>query len=72
MTGFNGTARSLIQSLRFGPQLAVEANRWLAIADAPIRLQCTDTIPTEGNRASCTDCSRSSTRTSDEGPGSPR
>jgi hypothetical protein len=47
MTGFDGTALSLSQSFRFGPRLAQEANRWLTIADAPIRLTGTDTIPTE-------------------------
>jgi hypothetical protein len=47
MTGFNGTALTLSQSFRFGPHLATEANRWLAIARAPIRLDGTDTIPTE-------------------------
>ncbi|MGP3927224.1 UvrD-helicase domain-containing protein [Streptomyces sp. 8N616] len=47
MTGFNGTALTLSRSFRFGPTLAAEANRWLAIADAPIRLDGTDTIPTE-------------------------
>ncbi|WP_329184633.1 UvrD-helicase domain-containing protein [Actinacidiphila glaucinigra] len=47
MTGFDGTALSLTRSFRFGPLLALEANRWLAIADAPIRLEGTQTIPTE-------------------------
>ncbi|MEV6319141.1 UvrD-helicase domain-containing protein [Streptomyces sp. NPDC051776] len=47
MTGFKGTALTLSKSFRFGPDLAAEANRWLAIADAPIRLNGTDTIPTE-------------------------
>lgn len=35
MTGFDGTLLALSQSFRFGPRLADEANRWLAIADAP-------------------------------------
>ena len=35
MTGFDGTQLTLSQSFRFGPHLAEEANRWLAIADAP-------------------------------------
>lgn len=39
MTGFDGTALSLPQSFRFGPLLALEANRWLVIAGAPIRLE---------------------------------
>ncbi|MFE9769571.1 UvrD-helicase domain-containing protein [Streptomyces sp. NPDC005808] len=47
MTGFDGTQLALSQSFRFGPQLAEEANRWLAIADAPIRLTGTATVPTE-------------------------
>jgi hypothetical protein len=47
MTGFDGTALTLSQSFRFGPRLAAEANRWLAIADAPIRLDGTESIPTE-------------------------
>ncbi|WP_241778885.1 UvrD-helicase domain-containing protein [Streptomyces sp. AcH 505] len=47
MTGFDGTALSLSQSFRFGPRLAQEANRWLRIAGAPLRLAGTDTIPTE-------------------------
>ncbi|MET8134093.1 UvrD-helicase domain-containing protein [Streptomyces sp. NPDC005251] len=47
MTGFEGTQLALSQSFRFGPQLAEEANRWLAIADAPIRLTGTETVPTD-------------------------
>ncbi|SOE08994.1 UvrD-like helicase C-terminal domain-containing protein [Streptomyces sp. 2323.1] len=47
MTGFNGTALALSKSFRFGPRLAQEANRWLAIADAPIRLQGNEAVPTE-------------------------
>ncbi|MFH8394294.1 UvrD-helicase domain-containing protein [Streptomyces sp. NPDC018036] len=47
MTGFDGTQLALSQSFRFGPQLAEEANRWLAIADAPIRLTGTETVPTD-------------------------
>ncbi|MFJ8955303.1 UvrD-helicase domain-containing protein [Streptomyces sp. NPDC102381] len=47
MTGFDGTHFTLSQSFRFGPHLADEANRWLALADAPLRLTGTDTIPTE-------------------------
>ncbi|MGW0584280.1 UvrD-helicase domain-containing protein, partial [Streptomyces sp. NPDC002920] len=38
MTGFDGTQLTLSQSFRFGPHLAAEANRWLHLADAPIRL----------------------------------
>ncbi|MFG2402606.1 UvrD-helicase domain-containing protein [Streptomyces lydicus] len=47
MTGFEGTALALSQSFRFGPRLAAEANRWLAVANAPIRLSGTETVPTE-------------------------
>jgi AAA domain-containing protein/UvrD-like helicase family protein len=39
MSGFDGITLPLSQSFRFGPVLAREANRWLAIADAPIRLE---------------------------------
>jgi hypothetical protein len=46
MTGFDGTELSLSRSFRFGPALAQEANRWLAVADAPIRLTGTATIAT--------------------------
>jgi hypothetical protein len=38
MTGALGTHLSLSQSFRFGEGIATEANRWLAIAGAPIRL----------------------------------
>lgn len=47
MTGFDGTQLALSQSFRFGPALADEANRWLHIAGAPIRLTGTETVPTE-------------------------
>ncbi len=47
MTGFNGTRLTLSQSFRFGPHLAAEANRWLHLADAQIRLTGTPDIPTE-------------------------
>lgn len=47
MTGFDGTALSLSQSFRFGPRLAAEANRWLALTDAPIRLTGSETVLTE-------------------------
>lgn len=46
MTGFDGTALSLSRSFRFGPALAEEANRWLTIADAPIRLTGTEAVLT--------------------------
>jgi superfamily I DNA/RNA helicase len=47
MTGFDGTQLALSQSFRFGPDLAEEANRWLHLADAPIRLTGTPAVPTE-------------------------
>ncbi|MFI1018171.1 UvrD-helicase domain-containing protein [Streptomyces sp. NPDC020965] len=47
MTGFDGQHLSLSRSFRFGPRLAEEANRWLEIARAPIRLTGTTSIPTE-------------------------
>ncbi|MGY4929400.1 UvrD-helicase domain-containing protein [Streptomyces sp. 900105755] len=47
MTGFDGTQLALSQSFRFGPHLASEANRWLHIAGAPIRLTGTPAVPTE-------------------------
>jgi superfamily I DNA/RNA helicase len=47
MTGFDGTRLALSQSFRFGPDLAHEANRWLRLADAPIRLTGTSAVPTE-------------------------
>lgn len=47
MTGFDGTQLALSQPFRFGPRLAEEANRWLTIADAPLRLTGTTTVPTE-------------------------
>lgn len=47
MTGFDGTQLALSQSFRFGPHLAQEANRWLRIAGAPIRLTGSDAVPTE-------------------------
>lgn len=47
MNGFDGTRLTLTQSFRFGPRLANEANRWLALAGAPLRLTGAETIPTE-------------------------
>jgi hypothetical protein len=47
MTGCDGTQLALSQSFRFGPDLAAEANRWLALADAPIRLTGTPAVSTE-------------------------
>ncbi|MGW1878760.1 UvrD-helicase domain-containing protein [Streptomyces sp. NPDC001975] len=47
MAGFDGTRLTLSQSFRFGPHLAEEANHWLTLADAPLRLRGTDTLHTE-------------------------
>ncbi|MET8697175.1 UvrD-helicase domain-containing protein [Streptomyces bauhiniae] len=47
MAGFDGTQLTLSQSFRFGPRLADEANRWLHLVDAPIRLTGTPAVPTE-------------------------
>ncbi|MFF6778988.1 UvrD-helicase domain-containing protein [Streptomyces sp. NPDC012637] len=47
MTGFRGTHLTLSRSFRFGPALATEANRWLTIAGAPLRLTGSDTTPTD-------------------------
>jgi hypothetical protein len=38
MTGFDGVQLTLSHSFRFGEGIAQEANRWLAIAHAPIRI----------------------------------
>ncbi|MFK0181656.1 UvrD-helicase domain-containing protein [Streptomyces xanthochromogenes] len=46
MTGFDGRQLTLSQSFRFGPALAAEANRWLAIVESPLRLNGTPTIDT--------------------------
>ncbi|MFC9948657.1 UvrD-helicase domain-containing protein [Streptomyces pratensis] len=46
MTTFRATPLTLTKSFRFGPRLATEANRWLRIADAPLRLAGTESIPT--------------------------
>ncbi|MET8631760.1 UvrD-helicase domain-containing protein [Streptomyces sp. NPDC004680] len=55
MTGFDGTHLVLSQSFRFGPDLAQEANRWLYIAGAPIRLTGTPDVPTELGPVTCPD-----------------
>ena len=47
MAGFDAEQLTLTRSFRFGPQIADEANRWLALADAPIRLRGTTAIPAE-------------------------
>ncbi|MFF4590465.1 UvrD-helicase domain-containing protein [Streptomyces sp. NPDC001388] len=55
MTGFDANPLTLTRSFRFGPLIAEEANRWLALADAPIRLTGTETIPTEVGDLDCPD-----------------
>ncbi|WP_055567762.1 UvrD-helicase domain-containing protein [Streptomyces atriruber] len=47
MSSFEGRHFSLTQSFRFGPRLAAEANRWLSLAGAALRLRGTEAIPTE-------------------------
>ncbi|MER6145199.1 UvrD-helicase domain-containing protein [Streptomyces sparsogenes] len=47
MTGFDAVPLTLTRSFRFGPALADEANRWLVLAEAPIRLTGTHAIATE-------------------------
>ncbi|MGW5207919.1 UvrD-helicase domain-containing protein [Streptomyces griseoincarnatus] len=55
MTGFDAAQLTLTRSFRFGPPIAAQANRWLALADAPIRLTGTDTIPAEVGDIACPD-----------------
>ncbi|TQE15105.1 ATP-dependent helicase [Streptomyces ipomoeae] len=55
MTGFDATPLTLTRSFRFGPLIAEEANRWLTLADAPIRLTGTETIPAEVGDLDCPD-----------------
>lgn len=47
MVDFDATALTLTRSFRFGPLLAEQANRWLELAEAPIRLTGSETTPTE-------------------------
>jgi hypothetical protein len=52
MARFTGHHLTLTQSFRFGPALASEANRWLTLSNAPIRLTGTPGIATTvGSRA---------------------
>ncbi|MCX4735079.1 UvrD-helicase domain-containing protein [Streptomyces sp. NBC_01363] len=46
MTRFAGHHLTLTRSFRFGPALAIEANRWLTLAGAPIRLSGAPDVPT--------------------------
>jgi len=50
MSEFHGRELSLRQSFRFGPRLAIEANRWLALLGSPLRLSGTPAINTELGR----------------------
>jgi len=45
MAKFPGDRLTLSRSFRFGPAVAEEANRWLDLLDAPLRLQGHDPIP---------------------------
>ncbi|MFG2209215.1 UvrD-helicase domain-containing protein [Streptomyces sp. NPDC048638] len=47
MTGFDGQQLTLSRSFRFGEALAAEANRWLTIIGAPIRLAGSPQLATE-------------------------
>ncbi|MFF5760023.1 UvrD-helicase domain-containing protein [Streptomyces longwoodensis] len=47
MTGFDATPLALTRSFRFGPLIAAEANRWLTLADAPLRLTGSHDLPTD-------------------------
>ncbi|WP_327408270.1 UvrD-helicase domain-containing protein [Streptomyces sp. NBC_01281] len=55
MTGFEATPLTLTRSFRFGPLLAEQANRWLELAGAPIRLTGTDSIATEVGKVASPD-----------------
>lgn len=45
MATFHGTQYLLSQSFRFGPAVAAEANKWLDIIEAPLRLTGFDKVP---------------------------
>ncbi|MBY8864514.1 UvrD-helicase domain-containing protein [Streptomyces sennicomposti] len=47
ISGFDGTHLTLSRSFRFGPALATEANRWLTIANSPLRLTGSTARPTD-------------------------
>ncbi len=55
MSGFDGRQLSLSRSFRFGPALAAEANRWLTIVGAPIRLTGSPSVETELHRVRAPD-----------------
>ncbi|MCY1141352.1 UvrD-helicase domain-containing protein [Actinoplanes sp. Pm04-4] len=44
MATFGGERYTLSQSFRFGPAVAAEANKWLSLLDAPLRLRGFDPI----------------------------
>ncbi|MEU7593541.1 UvrD-helicase domain-containing protein [Streptomyces sp. NPDC039022] len=52
MSSFDGRQLALSRSFRFGPALAAEANRWLAIVAAPIRLDGSPWLVTELGKVS--------------------
>jgi hypothetical protein len=58
MSRFDGPLRTLSQSFRFGAAVAVEANRWLAIAGQPLRItgapHITSTVTTPASGAPTT------------------
>ena len=58
MSRFDAPARTLSQSFRFGAAVAVEANRWLAIAGQPLRItgapHITSTVTTPASGAPTT------------------
>jgi hypothetical protein len=45
----------LSQSFRFGPAIAAEANQWLQLLDAPLRLRGFDRIPSTVGPVACSD-----------------
>ena len=45
----------LSQSFRFGPAIAAEANKWLQLLDAPLRLRGFDRIPSTVGPIACPD-----------------
>lgn len=55
MTDHDGTHLTLTQSFRFGPTLASEANRWLALTRSPLRLTGSPSTPTRLEALECPD-----------------
>lgn len=60
MSTFSGRRLTLSQSFRFGPAIAAEANKWLELLDAPLRLKGFDKVPSTlgelGERADAVLC----------------